>query len=429
MTNVLLFVIIVMLVAAILLLISIRLKSSNNSNLKSLHDSLRNLESQLERSENRLKDEFERTRRETANDARNSREELSLGLDRFGTTIEKQLSVLTQNTEDRLERIRETVYSKLVQIQKENHESLDEMRKTVDEKLESTLQKRLGESFKLISERLENVHRGLGEMQELANGVGDLKRVLSNVKTRGTWGEIQLGSLLEQVLTAEQYEQNAAVTNGKERVEFAIKLPGQDNSLDSPVYLPIDSKFPIEDYQRLVDAQHAADVDAANRSTKQLERQIKNCAAMIRDKYIQPPYTTDFAIMFLPIEGLYAEIVKQPGLTELLQRDYRIVVAGPTTLLALLNSLQMGFRTLAIQERSSEVWALLGAVKAEFSKFGDSLAKVQKKLQEASNSITQAETRSRVITKKLTRVEELPTQSTHRLGPHIRPDSLPKQVD
>lgn len=374
-----------------------------------------------DRTERSVKAEIEASRRQFSGDARASRDELAKSMERLSGGLEKQLGQLTSRTEDRLEKIRETVYSRLVDLQKQNQTALDEMRRTVDEKLQDTLQKRLGESFKLISERLENVHRGLGEMQDLATGVGDLKRMLTNVKTRGTWGEIQLGALLEQMLAPEQFERNVAVTGSSERVEFAIRMPGPDPQDGGNVYLPIDSKFPLEDYQRLLDAHQRADVEAVQQAGKQLERQIRLCAQMIRDKYISPPLTTDFGIMFLPIEGLYAEIVQREGLTDKLQRDYRVVVAGPTTLTALLNSLQMGFRTLAIQERSSEVWQILGAVKNEFGKFGDALAKVQKKLQEASSSIERAETRTRAITKKLRSVEDYTGDSPEHLL-HLRDD-------
>ena len=278
------------------------------------------------------------------------------------------------------------------------------------------LHSRLGESFKQVSERLEQVYKGLGEMRTLATGVGDLKKVLTNVKTRGTWGEIRLSHILEQILTPDQYDVNVATKkNSNDRVEFAIKLPGQDNDMQTVVWLPIDSKFPQEDYQRLLDAQEAADKELAEKSIKSLAGRIKAEAKYIKEKYIDPPYTTDFGIMFLPVEGLYAEVLRQPGLCDTLQREYRIVVTGPTTLAALLNSLQMGFRTLAIEKRSSDVWELLGVVKTEFGKFGDVLAKTKKKLKEASNTIGQAEVRTRAIERKLRKVEEVPLQDEARL--------------
>lgn len=320
----------------------------------------------------------------------------------------KQIMLLSQSNENRLEKMRETIEVSLGRMQEDNGKKLEQMRMTVDEKLHATLEQRLGESFKLVSERLEMVHKGLGEMQSLASGVGDLKKVLSNVKTRGTWGEIQLGNILEQVLTPDQYEKNVAVKKGSsERVEFAIKLPGRNEGDEDYIWLPIDAKFPQEDYQRLLEALEQANPQAADEAAKALEVRIKACAKDIRDKYIDPPNSTDFGIMFLPIEGLYAEVLRRPGLVEHLQLEYRVVVSGPSTLTALLNSLQMGFRTLAIEKRSSEVWALLGAVKTEFSKFADILEKTQKKLQEASNTIENAARKSRTIQRKLKNVQEL----------------------
>lgn len=347
------------------------------------------------------------------------RQEVSAGLGRFSETLTqhmgqvselqgRQLTKLTESNEKRLEELRRTVEERLHALQQDNAAKLDQMRQTVDEKLQGTLEKRLGESFRLVSERLEQVQRGLGEMQNLANGVGDLRRVLTNVKTRGTWGEIQLGNLLEQVLTPDQYLKDAATRpNSRERVEFAIRLPGRDDG-EAEVLLPIDAKFPREDYERLLDAADRADADAVEAAAKQLEARVRKSAADIRDKYINPPHTTDFAILFLPTEGLYAEVLRRPGLLDQLQREQRVVVAGPTTLAALLNSLQMGFRTLAIQRRSSEVWELLGAVKTEFDKYGTVLAKVQKKLQEAQQSVEDVARRKRAIDRKLRGVEALP---------------------
>ncbi|MDD3705085.1 MAG: DNA recombination protein RmuC [Clostridiaceae bacterium] len=320
----------------------------------------------------------------------------------------QQLANLTHTNEYRLDRMRDTIEEKLKHLQEDNSKKLDQMRATVDERLSTTLEQRLGESFKLVSERLEMVHKGLGEMQNLASGVGDLKKVLTNVKTRGTWGEIQLGNILEQILTTEQYSKNVVtVKNSGERVEFAVKLPGRDDMGGESVWLPIDSKFPQEDYQRLLDAQEQGNSVKAEEAAKSMEYKVKGFARDIRDKYINPPETTDFGIMFLPTEGLYAEILRRPGLCDCLQREYRIVIAGPTTLVALLNSLQMGFRTLAIEKRSGEVWNLLGAVKTEFAKFGDILDKTQKKLQEASNTIEDAARKSRSIGRKLKSVQEL----------------------
>lgn len=324
----------------------------------------------------------------------------------------QQLANLARINEHKLDKMRETIEEKLKHLQEDNNSKLEQMRATVDEKLYSTLEQRLGESFKLVSDRLEMVHKGLGEMQNLAAGVGDLKRVLTNVKTRGTWGEVQLGSILEQILTPEQYSSNVATRkNSSERVEYAVRLPGRDIKDNEPVWLPVDAKFPQEDYQRLMDAQEQGNAAVAEEAARALEIKIKSFARDIRDKYIDPPGTTDFGIMFLPTEGLYAEVLRRPGLCDCLQREYRVVAAGPTTLMALLNSLQMGFRTLAIEKRSSEVWMLLGAVKTEFGKFGDILDKTQKKLQEASNTIEDAARKSRSIGRKLKNVQELSPDS------------------
>jgi DNA recombination protein RmuC len=347
-------------------------------------------------------------------EARRGREELATTLNQLGDQQKQQLATLTADNEKRLGEVRATLETKLTAIQQDNAAKLEQMRATVDEKLQSTLETRLGESFKLVSERLEAVQRGLGEMQSLASGVGDLKRVLSNVKTRGILGEMQLAALLDQMLTPEQYAANVATVPGSdERVEFAVRLPGGDR--DDQVWLPIDAKFPREDYERLLDAQQAADLDAMERAASALERRIRDEAKTIRAKYIAPPATTDFAILFLPTEGLYAEIIRRPGLFDNLQREQRVIVAGPTTLSALLNSLQMGFRTLAIQKRSSEVWQLLGAVKNEFGKFGDVLKMVRKKLDEAGKHIDATAVRTRAIERKLRDVESLPGEQAQQL--------------
>jgi DNA recombination protein RmuC len=335
-----------------------------------------------------------------AQDARAGREESAGTLKRFGDGLGQQL-------EARLAEVRTTLEARLKDIETQNGVKLDEMRRTVDEKLHATLEQRLGESFKLVSDRLDAVHKGLGEMQTLAVGVGDLKRVLTNVKSRGTWGEVQLGALLEQILTPDQYATNVAtVPRSTERVEYAIRLPGRAG--EGQVWLPIDSKFPVEDYERIVAAQEIADVAALDEAARALESRIKNEAKSIRDKYVSPPHTTDFGILFLPTEGLYAEVLRRPGLSDWLQRECRVTVSGPTTLTALLNSLQMGFRTLAIEKRSSEVWQVLGAVKTEFGKFGEVLARTKAQLQTVANSIDAAETRSRQMERKLRGVEALP---------------------
>jgi DNA recombination protein RmuC len=326
----------------------------------------------------------------------------------------QQLAKLTEANEQRLAEIRQTLENKLRELQVDNATKLDEMRRTVDEKLHATLEQRLSESFRQVSDRLELVHKGLGEMQALAADVGDLKRVLSNVKTRGTWGEVQLAALLEQMLVPEQYAANVAtVTGSSERVEFAIRLPGRAD--DRPVWLPIDAKFPREDYERLVIAQEQADAAAAELAARQLAARLRDEARTIRSKYVSPPDTTDFAILFLPTEGLYAEVVRRPGLLDDLQREQRVVVAGPTTLAAILSSLQMGFRTLAVEKRSSEVWQLLGAVKTEFGKFGDVLAKTKEQLDRASNTLGSAEIRTRAIERRLRSVESLPDAASQRL--------------
>ena len=355
-------------------------------------------------------------------EARSAREESTTHLHRFSSGLGQQLSSLTESNAQRMQELRATLESRLKDLQAENGAKLDEMRRMVDEKLHATLEQRLGESFKLVSDRLEQVHRGLGEMQSLASGVGDLKRVLTNVKTRGIFGEVQLGALLEQMLSPEQYAINIATKPGSnERVEFAVRLPG--HHLDKPVWLPIDAKFPREDYERLLDAQDRADRDAADTAASALEARIRLEARSIAQKYLAPPDTTDFAILFLPTEGLYAEVLRRPGLMEALQREHRITVTGPTNLLAFLNSLQMGFRTLTIEKRSSEVWQVLGAVKSEFGKFGEVLDKVKKKLDEAASQIEQTGVRSRAITRQLREVQELPTAESQRLLPADVSDS------
>ncbi|MCW8807802.1 MAG: DNA recombination protein RmuC [Rhodanobacter sp.] len=341
-----------------------------------------------------------------AEDARKSREESTQTLNRFGDLLQQRLTDLTADNEKRMGEVRATLEAKLGAIQQDNAAKLEQMRATVDEKLQNTLETRLGQSFQLVSDRLEAVQRGLGEMQNLAVGVGDLKRVLTNVKKRGIFGEVQLGALLEDMLTAEQYASNVITVPGtNDRVEFAIRMPGQEEG--EHVYLPIDAKFPVEDYQRLLDAQEATDIEAANAAGRALENRVRDEAKRIHSKYVAPPHTTDFAVLYLPTEGLYAEVIRRPGLFENLQRDHRVMVAGPTTLSALLNSLQMGFRTLVIAKRSSEVWKILGAVKAEFGKFGVVLERTRKQLDAARNSIDSAGQRTRAIERKLRGVETL----------------------
>ncbi len=421
-----LLIILIVMVAGAIILSFVLLMRNPNAKLSQLETKLVSFEKIQERTEKALKEEMAQNREETSNNSKQLREEVGISLKSVGDslvnqmtaiatlqkdqleTFSRQITTLTQTNEQKLDRMRETVEERLRLLQEDNTKKLDQMRETVDEKLHATLERRLGESFKLVSERLDMVHKGLGEMQSLASSVGDLKKVLSNVRARGIFGEIQLGALLEQILTKDQYAQNVVTKkDSSERVEYAIKLPGRDNA-GTTVWLPIDAKFPHEDYQRLVEAYEHGDQHLAEEATKQLENRIKNSAKDIREKYLDPPNTTDFGIMFLPIEGLYAEVLRRPGLCEVLQRDYRVVVTGPMTLSAILNSLQMGFRTLAIEKRSSEVWALLGAVRTEFGKFGSLLEKTQKKLQEASNVIEDAARKSRTIERKLKDVQELP---------------------
>ncbi len=381
----------------------------------------------------RLKESFEeqlrQNRREFADDSQRLREEIASSQRAVGDTlvrtiseigksqqggflaVEERVKDLTEVNERRFEKLLENVDKKLSTMQESNEKRLDQMRQTVDEKLQSTLDKRLGESFKLVSERLEAVQRGLGDMQSLATGVGDLKRMLTNVKARGTWGEFQLGDILEQILTPDQFARNVQpVTGSNAVVEYAVRLPGNDS--ESCVWLPIDAKFPQEDYQRLIDAADIGDRQQVEKSTAALLRTLQAAAKEIADKYIEPPQTTDFAVMFLPTEGLYSEVLRQPGLVEKLQQQFRVVVAGPTTLAALLNSLRMGFRTLAIEKRSSEVWIILSAVKTEFAKFGDVLDRVKKQLDTASSTIESTGSRTRAMARKLKSVEALPQENS-----------------
>jgi len=423
------FITLMVLAAFILLIVLIRRKPGDV--ITRLQEDFAALANKQERVENVIKDEMTANRKETAHSAQQARQELGAALKSSSESLQQrmveniriqkdqldsfsqQLMAMAKLNEEKLGAMRQTMESQLKAIQEDNTKKLEQMRATVDEKLQTTLEKRLGESFKQVSDRLEQVYKGLGEMRTLATGVGDLKKVLTNVKTRGTWGEIRLSHILEQILTPDQYGVNVATKkNSNDRVEFAIKLPGQDADKEKIVWMPIDSKFPQEDYQRLMDAQETADKELAEKSIKNLEMRIKAEAKHIKEKYLDPPHTTDFGIMFLPVEGLYAEVLRRPGLCDTLQRDYRIVVAGPTTLAALLNSLQMGFRTLAIEKHSSEVWELLGVVKTEFGKFGDVLAKTKKKLQEASNTIDQAEVRTRAIERNLRKVQEVPRPDT-----------------
>ena len=421
---------------AVLLLVSIfsmvfawkAMAGKNNTDWMAVKYKMESLFTEITRIEAGVKQEMVTNRQESGDNTQRIRAELAASLKNFGelitqtmanaSTVQKDnfLALLNKQSEQnnatsaRLDQMRETLEKKMADMQTGNERKLDEMRATVDEKLQKTLEMRLGESFKLVSERLEAVHKGLGDMQQLATGVGDLKRVLTNVKSRGVLGEYQLESILEQILTIDQYGRNVKTKEGSNAlVEFAIKLPGRGDK-DKPVWLPVDSKFPKEDFESLMDAYDQAMPDLIEECRKSFVKGIRKCAIDISGKYVDPPNTTDFAILFLPFESLYAEVLRTPGLFESLQREHKIIITGPTTLSALLNSLQMGFRTLAIERRSGEVWQLLGAVKTEFGNFGGILEKTQKKLQEASNVIEQAGVRSRAIEKKLRAVQELPKE-------------------
>jgi len=346
-------------------------------------------------------------RRELSDSLRDFRDSLIKNMGEVAALQKGQLDIFTS----RLDSLSEAVETRLQSIQDNNSRQLEQMRGTVEEKLQGTLEKRLGESFKQVSERLEQVHKGLGEMQNLATGVGDLKKALTNVKIRGGWGEVQLEALLAEIMAPEQFAKNVHPNPASgEVVEFAIKLPGQSD--DAPVFLPIDAKFPVEDYQRLIEAQEKADPEAAEAAGKMLVNRVRQCAKDIHDKYILPPMTTEFAVMFLPTEGLYAEVARRTALIETMQRDYRVIIAGPTTCAALLHSLRMGFKTLMIQKRSGEVWNLLGAVKSEFGKFGETLESVRKKLEQASSTMDKAASRSRAIERALRGVEEPGAQTS-----------------
>lgn len=385
------------------------------------------LQDAQERTDRSVRDEIARSRTETQSQSQQERTELAGSLKSFGDSVQtrmadiakiqndqmesfaRQLSILTATNEKKMDDIRLIIDGKLKQIQEDNTRQLDRMRETVDEKLQNTLEKRLGESFKQVSERLEQVHQGLGDMRTLAAGVGDLKKVLTNVKSRGTWGEVQLGALLEEILSPEQYLKNVKIKDtGADFVEFAIKLPGQGDSPSDFVLIPVDAKFPMEDYSRLMEAQDKGDLSAAEDAVRQLENSIKKAAKDICQKYIDPPRTTDFGIMFLPSEGLYAEVIRRTALVSNLQRECRIVISGPSTFAAFLNSLQMGFRTLAIQKRSGEVWKVLGEVKAAFGRFGDSLDAVRKRLDQAASSVDDAQKKTKTLANKLKAVESLP---------------------
>lgn len=390
---------------AVLLLVLLRRPSgSNEAAVQALQQSLQSMHEKLERIEREL-------RTEITESSRGGRQELTQNLALFQQSQVQQLTLMQKSIGD-------TLNQQLQQLQKSNADKLDEMRRTVDEKLQTTLEKRLSESFKQVAERLEQVHNGLGQMQKLADGVGSLQRVLTNVKTRGMFGEVQLEALLEQVLTIEQYaKQVETKPRSNQRVDFAIRFPGRGGADGEPVWLPIDAKFPREDYERLLDAQDRADAVAAEVAAKALEVRIRTEAKSIAESYLAPPHTTDFAILFLPTEGLYAEVLRRPGLMDTLQRDYRVTLAGPTTLLAMLNSLHMGFRTLALEQQASEVWKVLGAVKTEFERYGDWVEKVREQVQKAADTLDRADTRSRQMRRALKNVEALPEGEAQALLP------------
>jgi DNA recombination protein RmuC len=350
--------------------------------------------------------------------AQQLRQETGISFNTLGDSVLSTLTSISQMQKAELAEIRTTVDARLLHIQAENEKKLEQMRQTVDEKLQGTLEARLGESFKQVSERLEQVYMGLGEMKTLATGVGDLKRVLTNVKTRGMWGEVQLGAIMEDILTSDQFEKNVATSRTGERVEYAVKLPGRDGN-NEPVWLPIDAKFPLEDYQRLIHASERGDGEAVERASRQLETTLRVSAKLLSEKYLEPPFTTDFGILFLPAEGLYAEAVRRPGLAESILREHRVVLSGPSTVAAVLNALQMGFRTQAIQKRSSEVWETLGSVKSEFGKYADVLARVKKKLGEAQNTIESAEARTRAIQRRL---RDVASSEQPELVGEVRPE-------
>ena len=398
--------IIIILILLVIGFVVLYLRAGRDSvDLTPLINKLDMLQNFQERTDRSVRDEIAKFREEMKTGAHQERAELTVSLKSFSDSVEQKMTAVGQ-----------VVGEKLKQIQEDNTRQLDRMRETVDEKLHSTLEKRLGEAFKQVSERLEQVHQGLGDMRNLAADVGDLRKVLTNVKTRGTWGEVQLGALLEEILSPEQYAKNVKIKeNSSELVEFAIKLPGKDDSPEDHVLIPVDAKFPVEDYQRLLDAQEKADTIAADDAVRQLEASIKKAAKDISQKYIAPPRTTDFGIMFLPAEGLYAEVIRRTALVQMLQREYHIVITGPTTFAALLNSLQMGFRALAIQKRSSEVWKVLGEVKSAFGRFGDTLDAVHKRLEQAANSVDDARKKSKTIQNKLRAVEILPGASDEAL--------------
>ena len=415
-TDLLLVLVIALAVMNLALLVRLMGRASSNSAEQAMRSELRDGREEAAKRSHELREEVSGSLDKTAQTLTTTVGQLGNVQKQQLESVTAQVQALVETNQQRLEGLRATISEQLGEMREANEKKLEEMRRTVDEKLQGTLEKRLGESFKLVREQLDAVHKGLGEMQSLATGVGDLKNVLTNVKVRGTWAEYQLGAILEQVLTPEQFDRNVAThENSSERVEFAIRLPGRSDDPNDCVWLPIDSKFPQEDYIRLTEASKSADAEAVAQSTRELMRSVTQSAKTIAEKYLNPPHTTDFAVLYLPTEGLYAEVLRQPGMVSQLQQDYRVVVSGPTTIAALLNSLRLGFRSLAIEQQASEVWQVLAAVKTEFGKFGEVLDKVKKQLATASNTIDQTQTRTRAMARKLHKVEQLPSGESDEL--------------
>ena len=424
-TDLLLVLVIALAVLNLALLLRLMGRASSNSAEQAMRSELRDAREEAAKRSHELREEVSGSLDKTAQTLTSTVGQLGNVQKQQLESVTAQVQALVETNQQRLEGLRATISEQLGEMREANEKKLEEMRRTVDEKLQGTLEKRLGESFKLVREQLDAVHKGLGEMQSLATGVGDLKNVLTNVKVRGTWAEYQLGAILEQVLTPEQFDRNVAThENSSERVEFAIRLPGRSDDPNDCVWLPIDSKFPQEDYIRLTEASESADAEAVAQSTRELMRSVTQSAKTIAEKYLNPPHTTDFAVLYLPTEGLYAEVLRQPGMVSQLQQDYRVVVSGPTTIAALLNSLRLGFRSLAIEQQASEVWQVLAAVKTEFGKFGEVLDKVKKQLATASNTIDQTQTRTRAMARKLQKVEQLPSGESDELLEFLPEDNF-----
>ncbi|HCK76813.1 MAG TPA: DNA recombination protein RmuC [Gammaproteobacteria bacterium] len=415
-TDLLLVLVILLVVANLVLLLRLISHASSSNAERAVRSELRDGREDAAKRSHELREEVSGSLDKTAQTLATTVGQLGNVQKQQLESVTTQVQALVETNQQRLEGLRATISEQLGEMREANEKKLEEMRRTVDEKLQGTLEKRLGESFQQVRDQLDAVHKGLGQMQSLATGVGDLKNVLTNVKVRGTWAEYQLEAILEQVLTPEQFDRNVAThENSSERVEFAIRLPGRSDDPNDCVWLPIDSKFPQEDYIRLIEAAKSADAEGVAQSTRELMRSVTQSAKTIADKYLNPPRTTDFAVLYLPTEGLYAEVLRQPGMVSQLQQDYRVVVSGPTTIAALLNSLRLGFRSLAIEQQASEVWQVLAAVKTEFGKFGLVLDKVKSQLQTASNTIEKTQTRTRAMTRKLHKVEQLPSGESDEL--------------